>query len=62
MAKLLLELELTSLEDGSEHDLKYFYEDLKEFFENFGWKLIKSSYEEGEDSDCFVLDNEDILE
>ena len=48
--KISLELELVPLEEGAEHDLEYFREELKEFFENFGWKITyMSSDEEDED-------------
>jgi len=46
VARVFVELELRSLEDGSEHDFSYFRDDLKEFFENFGWKLIKTNYDD----------------
>jgi len=46
MARVLVELELRSMEDGSEHDFSYFHQELKELFENFGWKLLKTSYDD----------------
>ena len=46
MAVIKVELELSSLEDGSEHDFDYFREDLKEFFAQFGWKLLRTSLED----------------
>jgi phenylalanyl-tRNA synthetase alpha subunit len=51
MKTVMLELELSALEDGSEHPLEYIMGDLKEFFENFGWKVVSTNQDEIEDED-----------
>jgi hypothetical protein len=47
--KITMELELVPIAEGMEHDPKYFKEELKEFFEQFGWKITYSSVEEDEE-------------
>jgi len=49
VARILMELELVSMEDGSEHELSYFRDELKEFFEQFGWKLLRTDQDEDEE-------------
>ena len=51
MSKMFLELELVELEDGSAHSFSYIKADIKEFFENFGWKVVSSSADESEDEE-----------
>ena len=41
-----LELELVPLADEMEHPFSYFKEELEEFFEQFGWKVLKTNIEE----------------
>ena len=41
-----LELKIRPIDDGVEHPLSYFMDDLKEFFENYGWKMTWNSYED----------------
>ena len=47
MSKINLELELVALEDGSEHDIPFFLDEIKEFFEQFGWKVVWTSADDG---------------
>lgn len=46
MATVLLEIEIVPIADEMEADLEYFQEDLREFFEHFGWKVLKINGEE----------------
>ena len=52
MSKLYLEIDAVELEDGSAHPFEYFKADLKEFMENFGWKVVSVNGDvEDEDED-----------
>ena len=46
--KYTLELELVPIQEGMEHDLPFILEDIKEFFENFGYKVVWNSVEDEE--------------
>lgn len=44
--KYTLELELVPAEEGAEHDLPFIINDIKEFFEQFGYKVVWNSVED----------------
>jgi len=46
--KINLELELVPIEEGAEHDLPFILNDIKEFFEHFGYKVVWNSVEDEE--------------
>lgn len=41
---LTIEIELKPIAEGMEHDLSYINEDVKAFFEQFGWRVLWSSF------------------
>lgn len=47
---MLVEIEIVPIADELEHPLKSFKEELEEFFEQWGWKVLKvSNYDNDEE-------------
>lgn len=49
MNKFLFEIEAVAYEDGSAHPIEYFVDNIRELFEQFGYKVLKVNNEEVED-------------
>jgi len=46
MQTVILEIEIAPMQDELTTPLDYFQDDLKEFFEQFGWKIVAIDGEE----------------